>query len=97
MNGGEEKPVLLIVIASVIGAIVVGIAVHPVAALVPLLLGAIAANRVGYRHQGAMSAVPVKQPAAESTTQKLEQLAGLRDRGIITSDDYEAKKAELLA
>lgn len=35
-------------------------------------------------------------PAAPSVTTELERLAGLRDRGLITPEEYEAKKRELL-
>jgi uncharacterized membrane protein YdbT with pleckstrin-like domain len=36
-------------------------------------------------------------PAAPSPDEKLRSLAKLRDDGLITAEDYEAKKAELLA
>jgi len=38
------------------------------------------------------------QPAApeESYLEELERLAGLRDKGIISDDDFEAKKRQLL-
>jgi hypothetical protein len=35
-------------------------------------------------------------PAAPSPDEKLRSLAKLRDDGLITEQDYEAKKAELL-
>ncbi len=35
--------------------------------------------------------------AAPSIPEQIQQLAGLRDQGLITPDEYEAKKAELLA
>jgi uncharacterized membrane protein YdbT with pleckstrin-like domain len=35
-------------------------------------------------------------PAADDPTASLERLAGLRDRGLITPEEYEAKKRELL-
>jgi hypothetical protein len=50
-------------------------------------------------------ATPAPQPAApaqaatapeESYLDELERLADLRDRGIITSEDFEAKKKQLL-
>ena len=35
-------------------------------------------------------------PAAPDYTAELEKLAGLRDQGIITAEDFEAKKKQLL-
>jgi hypothetical protein len=35
-------------------------------------------------------------PAAPSYTAELEQLAQLRDQGVITAEDFEAKKKQLL-
>lgn len=35
-------------------------------------------------------------PAAASIPEQIEQLAGLRDKGILSANDFEAKKAELL-
>ena len=43
--------------------------------------------------------VPAAQPptsAADDATATLERLAALRDRGLITADEYDAKKRELL-
>ena len=97
---------LFIVLVAIVGAILAAIAISPVAGLIPLILGAIAANRMGYRHQGeatarAIAAQPsttqVPTPPAESIAQRLEQLAGLRDRGLITPEEYETKKTDLLA
>jgi hypothetical protein len=45
------------------------------------------------------SASPAAAPAApeeESYLDELEKLAALRDQGIITEEDYEAKKKQLL-
>ncbi len=53
----------------------------------------------------ATAAAPVEAPAAppapaapqpDDVSAKLESLAGLRDRGLITPEEYEAKKADLL-
>jgi hypothetical protein len=41
------------------------------------------------------SAVPVR-PSADDVGATLERLAGLRDKGLITAEEYEAKKRELL-
>ena len=44
------------------------------------------------------AAAPPPQPrsAADELSDTLERLAGLRDRGLITPEEYEAKKRELL-
>jgi uncharacterized membrane protein YdbT with pleckstrin-like domain len=45
---------------------------------------------------GGVAAGPATAPAGKSIPEQLEQLASLRDRGIISSADFEAKKAQLL-
>jgi hypothetical protein len=47
------------------------------------------------------SSEPVATPAtaatpAEDAASTLERLAGLRDRGLITPEEYEAKKRDIL-
>lgn len=44
----------------------------------------------------APAAPPEPAAAGPSYVNELEQLADLRDRGIITDEDFEAKKKELL-
>lgn len=46
------------------------------------------------QEQEAPEAAPA--PAAADYTAELEKLAGLRDKGIISADDFEAKKNQLL-
>jgi len=41
-------------------------------------------------------AAPAPAPAAPGYVGELERLAGLRDQGIITDEDFEAKKKQLL-
>jgi hypothetical protein len=41
-------------------------------------------------------AAPAAGPAEPSYVAELERLAQLRDQGVITSEDFEAKKKELL-
>ena len=65
----------------------------------------IARNREGIPGQGsstqpaaqtAPTAAPAQQADAASSEQtELEQLAGLRDKGILTEEEYQAKKAQL--
>ena len=43
----------------------------------------------------AAPAAPVAAPEEDYTAQ-LEKLAGLRDKGVITDEDFEAKKKQLL-
>ena len=55
-------------------------------------------NIPGYSQKPA-EAVPgsADTPSAEtSTSDKLEKLAGLRDQGVITEEEFEAKKKQLL-
>lgn len=40
---------------------------------------------------------PPSAPAVDGPAEKLEKLAKLRDAGVITAEDFEAKKAELLS
>ena len=46
--------------------------------------------------QQATPADPTPPPAAADYMAELEQLAKLRDDGIITAEDFEAKKKQLL-
>jgi hypothetical protein len=43
-----------------------------------------------------VEAAPPPAPAAADYTAELEKLAGLRDKGVISADDFEAKKNQLL-
>jgi hypothetical protein len=55
-------------------------------------------NIPGYS-QPAEAAVPasvVSPPAETSTSDELERLAGMRDQGVITEEEFEAKKKQLL-
>ncbi|TMC55648.1 MAG: hypothetical protein E6J20_00140 [Chloroflexi bacterium] len=46
---------------------------------------------------GAASAPVMAAPATEGIPDQIAKLASLRDAGILTADEFEAKKAELLA
>jgi hypothetical protein len=52
------------------------------------------AQRQAYADQA--PAAPAPAPAAPDYTAELEQLAKLRDAGVITAEDFEAKKKQLL-
>lgn len=62
------------------------------------------ADRMGVRgdferpgeEQASAPAEPAPAAPAEDYTAELEKLAGLRDKGIITPEDFEAKKSQLL-
>jgi hypothetical protein len=63
------------------------------------------ADRMGVRGdfeqpgEGPAEEAPEAAPAAapeEDYTAQLEKLAGLRDKGVITPEDFEAKKKQLL-
>jgi hypothetical protein len=41
-------------------------------------------------------AAPASGASADELASTLERLAGLRDKGLITPEEYEAKKRELL-
>jgi Short C-terminal domain len=59
-------------------------------------------DRMGMRQDFQPAGEPEPQyaepaaPAGPSYTGELEQLAQLRDQGVITSEDFEAKKKQLL-
>jgi Short C-terminal domain len=59
-------------------------------------------DRMGMRQDFQPAGEPEPQyaepsaPAAPSYTAELERLAQLRDQGVITSEDFEAKKKQLL-
>ncbi len=46
--------------------------------------------------QGSEQAPPQAAPAAPDYTQELQELAGLRDQGILTQEEFDAKKKQLL-
>jgi hypothetical protein len=60
------------------------------------------ADKMGVRgdfEQPGEEAAPAAAPAAppaQDYTAELEKLAGLRDKGVITPEDFEAKKNQLL-
>jgi membrane protease subunit (stomatin/prohibitin family) len=50
-----------------------------------------------YQQQGQQpAAAPPAAPAEADYTAELEKLAKLRDEGVITADDFDAKKKQLL-
>jgi membrane protease subunit (stomatin/prohibitin family) len=57
-------------------------------------------NRAGMRQDfqqaGQPEPAPAAAPAAPDYAAELEQLARLRDQGVITADDFEAKKRQIL-
>jgi Short C-terminal domain len=53
-----------------------------------------AEGQAGYEQQAA-AAAPAR-PAAPDYTAELEELAKLRDQGVITAEDFKAKKKQLL-
>jgi hypothetical protein len=56
-------------------------------------------NIPGYSQKPAEAAVPASvatPPAETSEADELEKLAGLRDQGVITEEEFEAKKKQLL-
>jgi uncharacterized membrane protein YdbT with pleckstrin-like domain len=55
-----------------------------------------ARKRAAWATGGAPPVAAAPTTAEKSIPEQLEQLASLRDRGIISSDEFEAKKAQLL-
>ena len=57
-----------------------------------------ARKRAGWSQTPAAAPVATPAPAGSdlSIPEQLEQLAGLRDRGVISVEEFEAKKAQLL-
>ena len=53
-------------------------------------------DRAGETIQPAVEPPPAPQQAAPDYTAELERLAQLRDQGVITAEDFEAKKKQLL-
>jgi putative oligomerization/nucleic acid binding protein len=50
----------------------------------------------GGEEKAPAEAPPAPAPAGGDYTQELEKLAKLRDEGVITAEDFEAKKKQLL-
>ena len=55
-----------------------------------------ARTRAGYGAPGPVAAPAAAPSAGASVPEQLDQLAALRDRGVITAAEFEAKKAQLL-
>ncbi len=67
----------------------------------PGLVGAMARTAVVVGPANAEQAAPVQEAApaaapADDLTAQLEALAKLRDQGILTEDEFSAKKAQIL-
>jgi membrane protease subunit (stomatin/prohibitin family) len=60
--------------------------------------GQVAAQRQAYAEQtyAQQAQPPAAAPAEPDYTAELERLAKLRDEGVITAEDFEAKKKQLL-
>lgn len=55
-----------------------------------------AEDQQAYEEQPAQPPPPAAAPAAPDYGSELEKLAKLRDEGVITAEDFEAKKKQLL-
>jgi hypothetical protein len=71
------------------------VAVYQEGAAAPLPASAEAAAVAAETSQGAPAA-PASRTPADELGETLERLADLRDRGLITADEYETKKRDLL-
>jgi L-fucose isomerase-like protein len=57
---------------------------------------AIVAKETGQESKNTLTSAPVKQNDQPSYLKELEQLKKLLDQGVITQEEFEAKKAQLL-
>lgn len=55
-----------------------------------------AEDQASYEQQAPQAAPAAAAPAAPDYAAELEKLAQLRDSGVITAEDFEAKKKQLL-
>jgi membrane protease subunit (stomatin/prohibitin family) len=55
-----------------------------------------AEEQAAYEQQAPAAPATAAAPAAADYTAELEKLAKLRDDGVITAEDFEAKKKQLL-
>jgi membrane protease subunit (stomatin/prohibitin family) len=55
-----------------------------------------AQDQASYEQQAAPAAAPAQAPAAADYSAELEKLAKLRDEGVISAEDFDAKKKQLL-
>ena len=53
-------------------------------------------EQAGYEQQAAAQPPPGPAPAQPDYMAELEKLASLRDQGVISAEDFEAKKKQLL-
>ena len=53
-------------------------------------------DQQAYEQQAPAAPPPAAAPAAPDYAGELEKLAQLRDQGVITADDFEAKKKQIL-
>jgi len=54
------------------------------------------AQRWAAQAEGEQQTAPVQEVKQDDQYAELERLAGLRDQGIITSEEFEAKKKQIL-
>ena len=57
---------------------------------------AVASSRANKRAAQAQPQVPAAQASTEDAIAQIKQLADLRDQGILTDAEFEAKKKQLL-
>ena len=53
-------------------------------------------KEVNRARRSSTSSPPQSRPSSEDPAESLRKLAELRDAGVVTSEEFEAKKAELL-
>lgn len=61
-----------------------------------MLMGAAIANSRNKKEAAQAVPAPAQQPASGDAIEQIKQLAELRDQGILTDVEFEAKKKQLL-
>jgi hypothetical protein len=78
---------------------------QPLAFLVAVIVGALIANRMGYRHQARAVAlrahrwgwVQPNEPATRTVEQRLAEIARLRSAGTITEQEHAERRKAILS
>ena len=62
-----------------------------------MVVGAAVASSRSKKQQAAAAApAPTPAPSTDDSVEQLKKLAGLRDQGILTEDEFTAKKKQIL-
>jgi hypothetical protein len=97
--------IIAVAIASIAaGALIVMVTGQPAAFLVALIVGALIANRIGYRHQARAVRTELSsgwaQPspsASRTVEQRLAEIDRLRSAGTISEQEYAERRKVILS